>query len=42
MMFLDRKDPIVDIKELLYARLAEVDGEERSFILYLLDIIERS
>ena len=42
MMFLNRKAPIVDIKELLYARLAEVDGEERSFILYLLDMIERS
>ena len=42
MMFLDRKDPVVDIKELLYARLAEVDGEEKAFILYLLDMIERS
>ena len=25
MMFLDRKDPVVDIKELLYKRKAQVD-----------------
>ena len=42
MMFLDRKEPVVDIKELLYARLEEVDGAEKAFILNLLDIIERS
>lgn len=42
MMFLSKKDPVVDIKELLYARLRDVDGEERAFLLYLLDMIERS
>ena len=42
MMFLDRRDPVVDIKELLYARLADAEGDERAFLLYILDMIERS
>ena len=42
MMFLDKHEPVLTIKELLYARLEDVVGEERAFILILLDIIERS
>ena len=42
MMFLDRRDPVVDIKELLYARLEDAVGDERAFLLYILDMIERS
>lgn len=42
MMFLSKQDPVVDIKELLYARLEDAEGDERAFLLYVLDIIERS
>lgn len=42
MQFLDKRDPVVDIKEALYARLRDAEGEEREFLFNLLDIIERS
>ena len=30
MMFLDRKDPVVDIKELLYARLEALSDQKQT------------
>lgn len=42
MQFLDKRDPVVDIKELLYARLQDATDDERAFLLYVIDMIERS